>query len=104
MTRDVENELRKRLLRTDGQEDICLATYRPSTGATRRTAVIRSVIPPQQGDREVHGNATITAEYVLRAAAVAQEQGEGLVLSHSHPGGRRWQQMSGPDYDAEASY
>lgn len=104
MTRDIETEFRDRLLRADGQEDICLATYRPSTGATRRTAVIRSVIPPEQGDREVHGNATITAEYVLRAAAVAQEQGEGLVLGHSHPGGQRWQQMSGPDYDAEASY
>ena len=38
MTDDHERDLHEQLLRADGQEDICLATYRPSTGATRRTA------------------------------------------------------------------
>jgi hypothetical protein len=38
MTDSTEAALRAHLLRADGQEDICLATYRPSTGATRRTA------------------------------------------------------------------
>ena len=104
MTADVEGALMARLVRPDGQEDLCLATYRPSTGASRATALIRTVIPPEPGERHVHGNATITAEYVLRASMVAQEDGCGLVLLHSHPGGRGWQPMSGPDRDCESSY
>ena len=104
MTAATEEALVRRLDRDDGQEDICLATYRPSTGRTRVSAVIRTVVPPGCGDRRVHGNATITADYVLRAAAVAQEDDCGVVLLHSHPGARGWQKMSGPDRDCESSY
>ena len=104
MTVAVEEALTARLVRPDGQEDLCLATYRPSTGASRSTALIREVIPPEPGERHVHGNATITADYILRGAAVAQEDGCGLVLLHSHPGGCGWQLMSGPDRDCESSY
>lgn len=104
MTARVHRDLQTHLLRPDGQEDICLATYRPSTGATRRTAVLREMIAPLPGEREVHGNASITGDYVLRAAAIAQERDEGLVLCHSHPGSSHWQNMSGPDRDAESSY
>ena len=104
MTAGSEEALVRCLDRDDGQEDICLATYRPSTGLTRFSALIRTVVPPASGDRRVHGNATITADYVLRAAAAAQEDDGGLVLLHSHPGGRGWQAMSGPDRDCEASY
>ena len=67
MTAGTEGVLRAHLLRADGQEDICLATYRPSTGATRRTALLRQVHLPEPGEREVHGNATITGDYVLRS-------------------------------------
>ncbi len=104
MTSPVHEDLHGHLLRPDGQEDICLATYRPSTGATRRTALVRKVITPLPGEREVHGNASITGDYVLRAAAIAHSNGEGLVLCHSHPQGRGWQTMSGPDRDAESSF
>ena len=104
MTVALEEVLMARLVRPDGQEDLCLATYRPSTGESRSTALIREVIPPEPGERHVHGNATITADYILRAAAVAQEDGCGLVLLHSHPGGCSWQPMSGPDRDCESSY
>ena len=104
MTATTEASLVRRLVRDDGQEDICLATYRPSTGLSRISALIRAVVPPRSGDRLVHGNATVTAEYVLRAAEVAQEDQCGLVLLHSHPGANRWQPMSGPDRDCEASY
>ena len=104
MTAETEGVLLDRLVRDDGQEDICLATYRPSTGLTRRSALIRAVVPPEPGDRLVHGNATVTAEYILRAAQVAQEDDCGLVLLHSHPGASHWQSMSGPDRECEASY
>jgi len=104
MTATTNDDLRDHLLRADGQEDLCLVTYRPSTGATRRTALLRAVISQQDGDRQVHGNATVTGAYVLRAAAIAQARCEGLALCHSHPAGSGWQRMSGPDRDAESSY
>lgn len=104
MTATIEETLRAHVDRPDGQEDICLATYRPSTGVTRRTALITSVITPEPGERHVHGNASIEGEFVLRAAAIAHQRGDGLVLCHSHPGGRGWQPMSAPDWDAEASF
>ena len=104
MTAANEAALVRRLVRDDGQEDICLATYRPSTGLTRCTALIRAVVPPGPGDRLVHGNATVTADYILRGAEIAQQDGSGLVLLHSHPGATRWQPMSPPDRDCEASY
>ena len=104
MTAANEDALVRRLVRDDGQEDICLATYRPSTGLTRRTALIRSVVPPEPGDRLVHGNATVTGDYILRGVDIAQQDGSGLVLLHSHPGATSWQPMSPADRDCEASY
>ena len=104
MTAATEEALIRRLVRCDGQEDICLATYRPSTGLTRFSALIRTVVPPESGDRLVHGNATVTADYILRVAEAAQEDDCGMVLLHSHPGASQWQPMSGPDRDCEASY
>lgn len=104
MTAETEGALRAHLLRSDRQEDICLATYRPSTGTTRRTSLLRQVHLPEPGEREVHGNATITGNYVLRVAAAAASAGDGVVLLHSHPGGQGWQAMSGPDEDTESSY
>ena len=104
MTAATEEALVRRLDRDDGQEDICLATYRPSTGLARFSALIRMVVAPGRGDRFVHGNATIIGDYVMRAAVAAQEDDCGLVLLHSHPGARGWQKMSGPDRDCESSY
>ena len=104
MTAKTERELLGLVVREDGQEDLCLATYRPSTGATRTTALISSVIPPGPGERHVHGNATITGDYILRGASIAKSEGLGLVLLHCHPGASRWQPMSGPDREAESSY
>ncbi len=104
MTADIAEQLRGHVDRPDGQEDICLLTYRSSTGATRRTGLITSVITPKSGERHVHGNASIEGDYVLRAAAIAHARGEGVGVCHSHPGTRGWQQMSAPDWDAEASF
>ena len=104
MTEATSEALASRLVREDGQEDVCLATYRPSTGGSRSSVLVRAVVPPEPGDRLVHGNATVTGDYIIRAAGVAQEDDCGLVLLHSHPGASRWQPMSGPDRDCEASY
>ena len=104
MTVAIEEALVHRLVRDDGQEDICLATFRPCTGLTRFSALIRAVVPPEPGDRLVHGNATVTADYILRAADAARKDDCGLVLLHSHPSASRWQPMSVPDRDCEASY
>jgi hypothetical protein len=104
MAAAVSEELAAHLLRTDGQEDVCLATYSVSTGATRITSIVTSTIPPREGERKVHGNATFTGKYVVRAAAEAAQRGEGLVILHSHPGGRGWQGLSTPDRDTESEY
>lgn len=104
MTAATATLLRGHLAREDGQEDICLATYVTSTGATRSTAIIKHVILPRNHEREVHGNATIAGAYVLRAATEAASRGEGVVLLHSHPRGIGWQGLSGSDYDTERAY
>lgn len=97
-------DLTKHLIRCDGQEDLCLAMYAPSTGAQRSTALIRENCFPLAGEREVHGNATVTGRYVLRVAQQARKFGLGVVLLHCHPGGHGWQGLSRPDADTEASY
>jgi molybdopterin/thiamine biosynthesis adenylyltransferase len=104
MTRDIEAELRGHLLRTDGQEDVCIATYSPSTGARRTSRIIRAVELPQDGERRIHGDASFTGEYVLRVAAMAAARGQGIAIAHSHPGGSGWQGLSTYDHDAERSY
>jgi hypothetical protein len=104
MTGAVAGGLAAHLARTDGQEDITLATYRPSTGVERRTAILRLIELPEASEREVHGNASFTGNYVLRVAAAAARDRAGVVVLHSHPGARGWQRMSGPDADAERSF
>ena len=104
MTGEVADRLAEHLLRADGQEDVCLATYRVSTGATRRTALVRRVLLPEPGERAVHGNASFTGDYVLRVAQHAAAAGDGVTIAHSHPRGRGWQAMSREDADAERSY
>jgi hypothetical protein len=92
------------LLRADGQEDVCLAVYRPSTGARRTTALLADLVLPEADERAVHGNASFQGSYVVRAASLAAADGLGVALLHSHPDGTGWQGMSGPDRDTERSY
>lgn len=104
MSASLHRQLSRYLLREDGQEDICLATYTVSTGTRRTSRLIASVELPEPGERQVHGNATITGAYVLRVAGQAAREGRGVAILHSHPNGRGWQRMSTPDVDAESSY
>lgn len=104
MTEATSSELVAHLSRADGQEDLCMAIYRPSSGRNRVTALISEVLPPGQGERAVHGNATVTGDYVFRAALAAADCGGGVALLHSHPRGSGWQSMSPADAEAERSY
>ena len=104
MPASLHQQLAGHLLRADGQEDVCLAIYAPSTGATRTSAVLGRAVLPGPGERAVHGNASFTGSYVLRAAREAASAGRGVAALHSHPGGSGWQDMSGSDYDTERSY
>jgi hypothetical protein len=104
MTQRMHDALIGHLLRSDGQEDVCLAAYAVSTGSWRVTRILHELHLPGEGDRLVHGNATINGAYVLRIAARAARQGNGVAILHSHPDGRGWQGLSTADADAESSY
>ena len=104
MTGSVHSQLADHLLRPDGQEDVCFATYRPATGIERWSAVLRQPVLPVEGERLVHGNASFTSQYVLRAASEAAADRCGVVALHAHPEGRGWQGMSRTDAATEAGY
>jgi hypothetical protein len=92
----------KHLIRADHQEDLCFALWTLSQGTTRRTALLHTLILPNEGERRVHGNASFTSEYFTRALGLAIQCQSGLALLHSHvaPG---WQGLSHDDHRAEGS-
>lgn len=97
---ELNAELLSHLIRADEQEDLCFATYVPSSGSTRFTGILRSVVLPQEGEREVHGNVSFHPRYFERALRIAAERHEGLAFIHSHTG-PGWQDMSPDDVIAE---
>jgi molybdopterin-synthase adenylyltransferase len=103
MSGTVAGALRAHLVRTDGQEDLCFATWRPSTGRRRRTALVIETVLPREGERHVHGNASFEMSYALRAAKFAAQRGEGIAFVHAHPEDRGWQRLNDTDRRAEAS-
>lgn len=101
MSADIDAVLARHLLRPDRQEDICFALWYPSTGGTRTTALLHSLILPREGERQVHGTASFNAGYFQRALVEAAKVGAGLAVLHSHPLGTGWQGMSKDDVAAE---
>jgi hypothetical protein len=104
LTDEVHGHLEGHLLRADNQEDVCFAVWHPSRGRRRLSALVKEVILPREGERHVHGTASFESAYFLRAAEVARASGGGLAFLHSHPGGRSWQGMSGPDVETESAH
>lgn len=97
---DLHQQLFTHLIRDDEQEDLCFATYVPSTGATRITGILTSLILPEDGDRNVHGNVGFMPQYLERVLKIAGERKEGIAFLHSHPS-KGWQGMSDDDIVAE---
>ena len=100
MPTTLARELREVLVREDGQEDLTFALWYPSTGKHRRTALVAERLPPEQGDRQIHGNVSFNASYLYRALQAALRAGAGLAFLHSHPL-PGWQDMSEDDVSAE---
>jgi hypothetical protein len=92
------------LLAAAPQEDICFALWRPSHGAGRTTALVYELVPPGEGDRQIHGNASFSDQYFFRAADLAADADAGLAVLHTHPGAHGWQRMSPDDVDAERGH
>jgi molybdopterin/thiamine biosynthesis adenylyltransferase len=95
--------LHAHLIRADGQEDLCFALWRPSTGRRRTSAMLVRPILPRHGERRVHGNASFLPTYFERAIGEAIADGAGLAFLHSHPG-PGWQDMSPDDVVAEQGH
>ena len=86
--------------RNELQEDLCFALWRPSTGQSRRSALIEETILPKNGERILRGNASFQPDYLARAVKIAYKKKAGLAFMHSHPN-PGWQGMSDADIAAE---
>jgi len=92
------------LLAAAPEEDVCFALYRPSRGLERRSGLVYDLVLPEPDERRIHGNASFTDRYFLRAAGLAADTDSGLALVHTHPAGRGWQGMSRDDVEAERGH
>jgi molybdopterin/thiamine biosynthesis adenylyltransferase len=100
MTESINAKLFKHLIRKDGQEDLCFAFYKLSSGKNRQVGVINEVILPEFGDRNIHGNVSFNPEYFDKVTSYALAKSYGICFIHSHPY-PGWQNMSYDDIDTE---
>jgi len=100
MTENVNKIFFEHLIREDGQEDLCFAFYKLSSGKSRKTGVINEVILPEFGDRNVHGNVSFNSVYFDKVTSYALANNLGICFIHSHPF-PGWQGMSFDDIEAE---
>lgn len=100
LTETINEGLYNHLIRHDGQEDLCFAFYKLSSGGKRKSAIINEVLFPKEGDRNVHGNVSFNPSYFDKATAFALKNNYGICFIHSHPSSG-WQGMSNDDIKAE---
>ena len=100
VTEEASGHLLGRIRKGQLQEDLCFALWRPSTGATRTTAIISELLPPLPGERHLHGNVSFEPDYLARAVRAACHTNAGVAFMHSHPTAG-WQGMSPSDVVAE---
>jgi hypothetical protein len=103
LTSKLNSEAMEHLLRADRQEDLCFALWYPSQGNTRITALLSKLILPNNGERNIHGNASFLPRYFERSLYAALEANAGLAFLHSHLG-PGWQDMSEDDISAERNH
>ncbi len=82
------------------QEELCFALWRPSTGASRKAAIVFEILLPGEGERHLHGGTSFEPTYLTRATRIAILRGAGLAFMHSHFTDG-WQDMSVLDIVAE---
>lgn len=100
ITDEIHQQLFAHLIREDEQEDLCFATYIPSSGLNRSTGILSQIILPEEDERNVHGNVGFLPHYFERVLKIAAERKEGIAFLHSHPSSG-WQGMSDDDVVAE---
>lgn len=100
LSEKINQVLTDHLLQHAEQEDLCFALYNPATGHDRINGLIKEVILPEEGERNLHGNVSFNADYLDRVAALALEKELGICFLHSHPV-PGWQGMSQADIAAE---
>lgn len=99
-TEAIDAALREHLVREDREEDLLFALYTPSQGKERFTALLHTLLVPEAGERQRHGNVSFNPAYLERACREALKRGYGLAFLHSHPY-PGWQSMSADDVKAE---
>ena len=97
---ELAQHLLSRFRRNQGQEEACLALWRPGDGIDRFTGILGELILPEIGDRDLHGTVTLHSCYLNRVLDLAIKSRAGVAVIHSHPG-PGWQAMSHLDFDTE---
>lgn len=100
MAGNIHEQLKAHLVREDKEEDLIFALWTPSIGDKRLTALVHTLIHPEEGDRQRHGNASFNPQYRDRVMRIALEKNCGVAFIHSHPN-PGWQDMSQDDVVAE---
>lgn len=100
--RQLADHLLSGLRRGGMQEEACLALWHRADGLNCYTGILGPVFLPGDGDRDLHGNVTVSGGYLNRVLDCALQAQAGVAVLHSHPG-PGWQDLSGVDVHTECN-